>query len=128
MSSVVSDNYVVMPREASRAMTMAACDYLPSCEHVFGNAGEMLRNAYLKMVEVGSIGPAPTPLAAADNAALIAAIPQMVDAINDCQSLLAMIYHIGSDSEFCTSKGFSKLLEDQLASNRAVLASIGRTL
>jgi hypothetical protein len=84
MRSVVSDNYVVMPREASRAMTMAACDYLPSCEHVFGHVGEMLRNAYLKMVEVGSIGPAPAPLdpeTAADNAALIAAIPRMISAL-----------------------------------------------
>lgn len=47
-------DYVLMPREATRDMTMAGCDSLPSCEHVFGHAGEMLRNAYRKMVEVGS--------------------------------------------------------------------------
>lgn len=43
---------VLMPREATREMTMAACDFLPSCEHVFGYAGEMLRKAYKRMVEV----------------------------------------------------------------------------
>lgn len=48
----VPDGYVLMPREATRAMTMAACDSLPSCEHVFGHAGEMLRNCYRKMVAV----------------------------------------------------------------------------
>jgi hypothetical protein len=48
----VPDSYVLMPREATRAMTMAGCDSLPSCEHVFGHAGEMLRNAYAKMVTV----------------------------------------------------------------------------
>ena len=37
--------YVLMPREATRDMTMAACDQLPACEHVFGYAGEMLRKA-----------------------------------------------------------------------------------
>jgi hypothetical protein len=47
--------YVLMPREATRSMTMAGCDSLPSCEHVFGYAGEMLRNAYRKMVEVGAL-------------------------------------------------------------------------
>jgi hypothetical protein len=47
--------YVLMPKEATRTMTMAGCDSLPSCEHVFGYAGEMLRNAYRKMVEVGSV-------------------------------------------------------------------------
>jgi hypothetical protein len=51
----IPDGYVLMPREATRTMTMAACDSLPACEHVFGYAGEMLRNAYRKMVEVGSM-------------------------------------------------------------------------
>ena len=52
------DDLVLMPREATRTMTMAACDSLPACEHVFGHAGEMLRNAYRKMVEVAAISPA----------------------------------------------------------------------
>jgi hypothetical protein len=52
-----SMEYVVMPKEATRAMTMAGCDMLPSCEHVFGHAGEMLFNAYRKMVEVGALPP-----------------------------------------------------------------------
>lgn len=51
------DGMVLMPREATRAMTMAGCDSLPACEHVFGYAGEILRNAYRKMVEVGSLVP-----------------------------------------------------------------------
>jgi hypothetical protein len=51
----VQTDYVLMPREATRAMTMAGCDSLPACEHVFGHAGEMLRNAYRKMVEVASL-------------------------------------------------------------------------
>ena len=49
-----TDGFVLMPVEATREMTMAGCDSLPACEHVFGYAGEMLRNAYRKMVEVGS--------------------------------------------------------------------------
>ena len=48
----VPEDYVLMPREATRAMTMAACDSLPSCEHIFGHAGEMLSNCYRKMVAV----------------------------------------------------------------------------
>ena len=62
----VPDGYVLMPREATRDMTMAACDYLPSCEHVFGHAGELLWNCYRKMVEVASVIPsteqAPPPV------------------------------------------------------------------
>lgn len=54
-----ADEYVLMPREATREMTMAGCDSLPSCEHVFGHAGEILRNAYRKMVEVGGKSQAP---------------------------------------------------------------------
>lgn len=46
------EGYVIMPREATRVMTMAGCDSLPDCEHVFGHAGEMLKNAYAKMVDV----------------------------------------------------------------------------
>jgi hypothetical protein len=53
-SSAATD-YVLMPREATRAMTMAACDRLPSCEHVFGHAGEMLRSAYEQMVKVAAV-------------------------------------------------------------------------
>jgi hypothetical protein len=56
-TSQVPDGYVLMPREATRAMTMAACDSLPSCEHVFGHAGEMLRNCYRKMVAVVDSSP-----------------------------------------------------------------------
>lgn len=55
---VVTDGYVLMPREATRAMTMAACDYLPSCEHIFGHAGELLRKCYAKMVDVAAQPPA----------------------------------------------------------------------
>lgn len=53
----IPDGYVLMPIEATRAMTMAGCDSLPSCEHVFGFAGEMLHNAYRKMVEAGALRP-----------------------------------------------------------------------
>lgn len=56
-SASAGDGYVLMPREATRSMTMAGCDSLPSCEHVFGHAGEMLKNAYRKMVEA-----APPPI------------------------------------------------------------------
>lgn len=52
--------FVLMPVEATREMTMAGCDSLPSCEHVFGHAGEMLRNAYRKMVSVAA-APPPSP-------------------------------------------------------------------
>jgi hypothetical protein len=55
MSDDMKQDYVLMPREATRAMTMAACDCLPACEHVFGHAGEMLRQAYKKMVEVAAL-------------------------------------------------------------------------
>jgi hypothetical protein len=58
--------YVLMPLEATRVMTMAGCDSLPSCEHVFGHAGEILRNAYRKMVEV--CGNAPQPASVAQQA------------------------------------------------------------
>lgn len=49
------EDHVLVPREATWTMTMAGCDSLLSCEHVFGSAGEMLRNAYRKMVEVGAL-------------------------------------------------------------------------
>lgn len=55
---------VLMPRKATREMTMAACGCLPSCEHNFGHAGEMLRNAYEEMVKVAASPPpsaAPAP-------------------------------------------------------------------
>lgn len=42
-------------------MTMAACDRLPSCEHVFGHAGEILRSAYAEMVKAGAVDPAQQP-------------------------------------------------------------------
>jgi hypothetical protein len=54
-SCSAATDYVLMPREATRAMTMAACDRLPSCEHVFGHAGEMLRSAYEQMVKVAAV-------------------------------------------------------------------------
>jgi hypothetical protein len=54
-------DYVLMPREATRSMTMAGCDCLPSCVHVFGYAGEMLRKAYAKMVEVAAKPAAHSP-------------------------------------------------------------------
>jgi hypothetical protein len=53
--SSAATEYVLMPREATRAMTMAACDCLPSCEHVFGYAGELLRKSYAKMVDVAGM-------------------------------------------------------------------------
>jgi hypothetical protein len=59
-SAQVATDFVLMPREATRDMTMAGCDSLPSCEHVFGHAGEMLRNAYRKMVAVAGRSPADT--------------------------------------------------------------------
>lgn len=63
--STSQPDYVLMPREATRAMTMAGCDMLPSCEHVFGHAGEMLRNAYRKMVEVAALSTSQPDLKAA---------------------------------------------------------------
>jgi tetrahydromethanopterin S-methyltransferase subunit B len=41
---------VVVPREPTRDMTMNACDRLPSCEHVFGHAGEICANVYRAMI------------------------------------------------------------------------------
>jgi len=54
-TSQPASEFVLVPREATRAMTMAGCDNLPSCEHIFGHAGEILRNAYRKMVEVAAL-------------------------------------------------------------------------
>jgi len=57
--------FVLMPREATREMTLAACDCLPACEHIFGHAGELLRNSYRRMVEVSAL-PAPAPPVASE--------------------------------------------------------------
>jgi hypothetical protein len=42
---------VVVPREPTRDMTMNACDRLPSCEHVFGYAGEICASVYRAMID-----------------------------------------------------------------------------
>jgi hypothetical protein len=41
---------VVVPREPTRAMTLAGCTSLPACEHVFGLAGGMAANVYRAMI------------------------------------------------------------------------------
>lgn len=52
MSEQMDVTKVLMPREATREMTLAGCDCLPSCEHVFGHAGAILTKVYARMVEV----------------------------------------------------------------------------
>lgn len=51
----VPDGYVLMPITATHAMTWAACDQLPSCEHVFGHAGKLCANVYHAMVNVAAL-------------------------------------------------------------------------
>lgn len=81
----------------------------------------------------------PTPLdpeTAADNAALIAAIPQMVEALANLQqrsgAVATWINHwdlpFDYESEWCSPTGDQQLFFDALNKASAVLASIGRTL
>jgi len=49
------EGWQLVPKLPTRAMTMHACGVLPSCEHVFGHAGEFCASVWHKMLEAAPV-------------------------------------------------------------------------